>query len=57
MRVTLWIVDDVEVLASFEKITLRRARRIAREWLRRGVPDTVVMVFSCGCTPPVVPLR
>jgi len=54
MRVNLWIVDrmDDTVIASFEKISLRRAAWIERKWRRRRVRLTEVIVFSDQCTPP-----
>jgi hypothetical protein len=51
MRVNLFIVDQIDqsILARFENISVRRARRIRRDWERRAISDTAVIVFSSGC--------
>lgn len=57
MRVTVWIVDleSREVLATFEKISVGRARRIARSWRKKQVGKTTVIFFSDSGVPCFLP--
>lgn len=57
MRVTVWIVDleTREVLATFEKISIARARRIAKTWRKNQIEKTSVIFFADSGYPCLLP--